>query len=506
MHSPLGWTHEHPVRTAAILLAVTLLVGFVDGWRRMRRVRAQAAQSVHPDAQPTDSRDRTPAAILVAAMAAAGCTAYSGDTSWRFAEDHLGMHSFRERIFLFGAAELALLACALMAQRNLRTRATPGAPGILVWVITMVQVIPAYTETTDIWGGTVRAFVGPVLAAVLCHLALGLDLWHAKPGALSASLPAVILRELRERLLSRLGLAVRGRDAEQISRDRATAAAVRLAARLEHTRRFAGFTRRRLAAAVARAQVGQDPEQRQQLLAQLAARRTADELATMPVTSPWAQPGPARPATVRALAHQALTRMQPIDAVRTVAAAHPHASLGEVASLCTAAGVVVSEAQVRIALGLGNPPAPDPGDARETLLLDLAPMPDPHPAVVAAAVAAPSRAAAVHARIPATTTVEDAQPDALAAETGAQPDADAPDPDADAPDPDADACPANEDAVDETDELLEEALRLDDAIRAGGGRNASRGATLRILQRELRIGQARAQRLQRLITKAKEQQ
>ncbi|MFJ5217210.1 hypothetical protein ACIP98_21110 [Streptomyces sp. NPDC088354] len=493
MYGPLGWTQEHPMRTAAGLLALALLAALVHlARRRARRLRTPDAHPAHSDAQPTTTRERTPTAVVVAAMAAAACTAYSGDTSWRFAEDHLGMHSVRERAFLFFAAELALFACALMAQRNLRTRATPGAPGILVWVITMVQVIPAYTETEDIWGGTVRAFVGPVLAAVLCHLALGLDLWHAKPGALSASLPAVILRELRERLLSRLGLAVRGRDAEQISRDRATATAVRLAARLEHTKRFAGFTRRRLAAAVARAQVGQDPAQRQQLLAQLAARRTAGELATMEVTSPWVQSGPVRPATMRALAHQALTRMQPIDAVRTVAAAHPHATPGEIASLCTAAGVVVSEAQVRIALGLGNPPAPVPADAGERLVLDLAPMPEPHPAVVAAAVAAPRRAAAVHARIPA-----DMGPaDAVGAPEDAHPDADAAVSDAQ---PGPDACPPDEDDQEETDDLLDEARRLDDAIRAGGGRGASRGATLRILQRELRIGQARAQRLQRLL-------
>lgn len=491
VHSLLGWTQEHPMRTAAVLLAVALLAALVVGRRQMRRMRTRNAQPPHPDAQPATARERTPAAILVAAMAAAACTAYSGDTSWRFAEDHLGMHSTRERGFLFFAAELALFACALMAQRNLRTRATPGAPGILVWVITLVQVIPAYTETQDIWGGTVRAFVGPILAALLCHLALGLDLWHAKPGALSASLPAVILRELRERLLSRLGLAVRGRDAEQISRDRATAKAVRLAARLEHATRFAGVIRRRLAAAVARAQVGQDPAQRQQLLELLAARRTAGELATMPVVAPWRQPVP-EPGPQRPAVRQDLMRMQPLEAVRAVAHAHPDASPDEVAALCTAVGVVVSETQVRIALGLGN--APTASGTGEALVLDLAPMDDPHPAV--SALHAPRRAAAVHARIPADTTPADAQPDALEDEPDAQPNAAA-------PDPDADACPPEEGDTEESDELLEEALRLDDAVRAGGGRNAHRGASLRNLQTHFRIGQARAQRLQRLITNAR---
>ncbi|MCZ4103420.1 hypothetical protein O3W51_45910, partial [Streptomyces sp. H39-C1] len=83
------------------------------------------------------------------------------------------------------------------------------------------------------------------------------------------------------------------RDAAQITRDRATARAVALAARLaERTpaqrqgwrgRRLT----RRLSKAVGRASVGTDPQQRVQLLDQLAARRHALALATVPLPSPW---------------------------------------------------------------------------------------------------------------------------------------------------------------------------------------------------------------------------
>ncbi|MEU2774645.1 hypothetical protein ABZ646_17290 [Streptomyces sp. NPDC007162] len=231
-------------------------------------------------------------AVKVAAVAALGCTAYSADTSWRFAADYLDMAGTAERAGMFAAAELALFATALMARQNLAAQGAPGVPGTLVWVITGVQVIPAYAESGPI-GGTVRAFVGPVMAAMLWHLAMGIELRLRTPGAASNGLIAVLGREARERLLSRLGIAARDRNAAQITRDRATARAVALAARLaertpeqQRNRRGRRLTRR-LSKAVGRASVGTDPLQRAQLLDQLAARRHALALATVPLPSPW---------------------------------------------------------------------------------------------------------------------------------------------------------------------------------------------------------------------------
>jgi len=233
---------------------------------------------------------KTPAAVAVASLAAMACTAYSADTSWRFAEHRLGMASDVERAAMFAAAELALFSCALMARQNLRSpQGTPGTPGVLVWVITGVQVIPAYSESGFV-GGTVRAVVGPILAALLWHLAMGIELRHASPEAASQSLPALLAREARERLLSRLGLAVRDRSAEQITRDRWTVKAVGLAARLAEMKPGArGRTRvaRRLSVAVGKAQAGASEEQRTKLLELLAARRHAESLATIDLPSPW---------------------------------------------------------------------------------------------------------------------------------------------------------------------------------------------------------------------------
>ncbi|MDG9705526.1 hypothetical protein [Streptomyces sp. DH37] len=277
MSAAFSWAAAHPLpATAAVLLALALAA--VAVWLLVR-VGRRAAR-------------RVPAAVLAASLAAVACTAYSADTSWRFATHSLGMVSTAERAAMFAAAELALFAVALMARQNLRTTGAPGTPGVLVWVITGVQIIPAYAESGFV-GGTVRAVVGPVLAALLWHLAMGIELRHAKPGAGSESLPAVLAREIRERLLSRLGLAVRDRSAEEITRDRATVRAVALAAKLADMgpdARGRARVARRLSVAVGKAQAGADPERRRMLLELLAARRHAASLAVIDLPSPW-QPG-----------------------------------------------------------------------------------------------------------------------------------------------------------------------------------------------------------------------
>lgn len=275
-------TPTHAAGVLAVLAAVSALA--IRGARRAAR--------------------KAPVAVVVAALGAMLCTAYSGDTSWGFARDHLAMRGTGERAVMFAAGELALFAVALMARQNLNTDGAPGTPGVLVWVITGVQVIPAYSES-GIVAGTVRAFVGPVLAALLWHLAMGIELRHSKPGAASQGLLAVLAREARERLLSYLGLSVRGRDAAQITRDRWTGIATRRAAHLADLEAASAKpwrlsrARRRLAVAVDRTDAGVLEAQRAVLLDRLAAYRGAGQLASMTLTAPWEhQPEPAPVETV----------------------------------------------------------------------------------------------------------------------------------------------------------------------------------------------------------------
>lgn len=315
MPVPTNLSDLTPHTIAAAAVALVAAVAAIRLWRTIR------------NAPPTTRSERPPAAVVVAAISAVACTAYSADTSWRFAEHSLGMVSAGERAAMFAAAELALFAVALMARQNLRTQGAPGVPGILVWFITGVQVIPAYSESGFV-GGTVRAVVGPVLAALLWHLAMGIELRHARPGTDSGSLPAMLARELRERLMSRLGLAVRDRSAEQITRDRWTVKAVGLAARLagldEKARRGWRGRRisRRLSVAVGRAQVGASPEQRARLLELLAARRHASALATVALASPWQDAG-ATPASSPPAARKPASGLPAEGASRVPAPAKP---------------------------------------------------------------------------------------------------------------------------------------------------------------------------------------
>ncbi|WP_327377990.1 hypothetical protein OG393_30935 [Streptomyces sp. NBC_01216] len=396
------WASEHPAAAttgAALALTTTVLLLWLTA-RTLRR------------------RTWPPTPVLVAAAGAAVCTAYSADTSWRFAAHQLGMRDITERLVMFAAAELALFGWAVIARANKRATATaetagsPGAAGALMWVITGVQVIPAYSES-GIVGGTVRAVIGPLMAALLWHQAMGLEIRMARPATLSTGLLAVLGREARTRLLSYLGVAARNRTAEQITRDRATARAVRLASRPT----LRAWGRRRLEAAVARAGVGADEEQRTRLLEDLAARRHAIELATVPLTSPWTgtpapapEPGPEYARTPLGVTGAELRTVHPLDAVRTAPA--------ELASLCTEYGVPVSEAQVRVATVAGPTPPARAAAPRRTgpatapaLHLDLVTGEEVHPEarcrVPVLELARPPRGRTVHARVDAPATAPD---------------------------------------------------------------------------------------------------
>ncbi|MET9815303.1 hypothetical protein [Streptomyces sp. NPDC006355] len=471
---------------------------------------------------------RTSGAVLTASLGALVCTAYSGDTSWNFARDHLGMASVDERLVMFAAGEIALLACAVMARANKKATATateagtPGVPGVLVWCITGIQIIPAFTES-GFWAGIVRAVLGPVMAALLWHLAMGLEIRVTRPEALSSGLPAQIGHELRERLLSHLGLAVRGRTAAQVTRDRATARAVRLASR----RRLGWWGRAALKAAVARSGAATDPAQRRRLMQLLAARRNAAALRDVDVASPWVdQPVPEPyPPTPLGVTGAELRRMHPVDAVLQVRAAHPDHTPAELASLCTEYGVPVSETQVRVALrALPKAPAtavpaaaewrpltavPDPAtrpvpDSDEYayppsgLHLDVVTEPEVRREVACAVPAELARTrptrTEVHARVPDTPTGLEHPVDFIrrraAEERAAAPGQALTRPEV-AADPEVVPDPSGTAEDDEFEALLARARQVD----AEYLRTRRRPASIHTLKTELHIGQPKAQRI-----------
>ncbi|WP_427919030.1 hypothetical protein [Streptomyces sp. cg40] len=304
---------------AAVAVAILVAVALSVAWFLRRRRR-----------KPRAGQRRSSVAIPVAAIAAIGCTAYSADTSWRFAADYLDMGSSIERAAMFAAAELALFSTALLARANLNgPKQAPGLPGTLTWVITGVQIVPAYAES-GLVGGTVRAFVGPVLAALLWHLAMGIELRHRTPDADSRSLTAVLARQARERLLARFGIADRDADAARIIRERALDQAVTLILRAEtmtpeqRTNRRGRRLTHRLHQALEQADVDRDERQDELLLRKLATRQQALSLASVPLPARW--PGP------------------PVGATGGSATARPHATA------------------TRRAKNASRPPESDPGD------------------------------------------------------------------------------------------------------------------------------------------------
>ncbi|WP_405506735.1 hypothetical protein [Streptomyces purpurascens] len=271
--------HWFPAPAAIAALLVVVLSAAWSLWKYRRK--------------PSAGQRRSTAAIPVAAVAAIGCTAYSADTSWRFAADYLDMGSAVERAAMFAAAELALFATALMARANLNgSKQAPGVPGTLTWVITCVQIVPAYAES-GLVGGTVRAFVGPVLAAVLWHLAMGIELRHRSPHVDSRSLAALLTRQARERMLARLGIADRDADAARIIRDRALDRAVTLILRAEtmtadkRTKWRGRRLTRRLHQALEQADVDRDERQDELLLRKLATRQQVNVLASRSLPARW---------------------------------------------------------------------------------------------------------------------------------------------------------------------------------------------------------------------------
>ncbi|WP_406439092.1 hypothetical protein OHB14_51525 [Streptomyces sp. NBC_01613] len=120
---------------------------------------------------------------LALTIAAVGCTAYTADTNWRFADHYLGMISAVERALFVVAGALALVASLLMAPHaRRRSQLIPGLPQALVWVITGVHVFAAYAES-DLLAGTVRAVIGPILAALMWHFVLYSSPCHCVLGA-----------------------------------------------------------------------------------------------------------------------------------------------------------------------------------------------------------------------------------------------------------------------------------------------------------------------------------
>lgn len=210
------------------------------------------------------------------AVAAMG-TAISADTSWRFFGDILHIAN-PERVAMFAVLEAALVACGWATRANVRREnGTPGAARTLALVLCGLSAYMAVVLSGPL-AGLARVALGPVLALVCLHLALGIEIRVRR--AANTGTAERIWSELRERLLSRLGLGDDGRDALARTRDRAADRAARLAVNV-------GRRDRRLARALATSGAALDPARRDRIVAQVTVARHLDDIRD----GRWPQPG-----------------------------------------------------------------------------------------------------------------------------------------------------------------------------------------------------------------------
>ena len=203
----------------------------------------------------------------------------SVDTSWRFFEQRLGITDVVERVVLFSVMEAALIACGWAMRAGVRRDGRPGPARLVAWALTAFAAFAALSLSGPV-AGTARVLLGPVLGLVMLHLALGIELRATRQRTTTW---ARVGRELRERLLSLLGLGDDHRDALARSRDRAALRAAKLAL----ASRWSPFRTARLRKALHASHVAHDPAQRDRMLRELGVLQNANKLAETIQPSPW---------------------------------------------------------------------------------------------------------------------------------------------------------------------------------------------------------------------------
>ena len=203
----------------------------------------------------------------------------SVDTSWRFFEQRLGITDVVERVVLFSVMEAALIACGWAMRGGVRRDGRPGPARLVAWGLTAFAAFAALSLSGPV-AGIARVLLGPVLGLVMLHLALGIEIRASRQRTTTW---ARVGRELRERLLSLLGLGDDHRDALARTRDRAALRAAKLAL----ASRWTPFRTRRLRKALHASHVAHDPAQKDKMLRELGVLQHADKLAETTQPSPW---------------------------------------------------------------------------------------------------------------------------------------------------------------------------------------------------------------------------
>lgn len=252
-----------------------------------------------PSTRPVPKVAGAAGMYVVALMA----TVISANTSYRFFGEKLGITGMPftvpafgplpgftldlERVALFGVMEVALIVLAYAMRANVIRSGRPGPAQWVAWGVCGFAAFAAW-ELSGAVAGTARVFLGPVFGLVMLHLALGIEV-KVRRGR-SSGVWAQAGREVRERLLSRLGLGNDERDALARTRDRAALKAARLAVEvsgMDKKSKVYGHTVNKLRKALHVAYVAHEPATRDRMLRELATLKHAEDLAHVDRPSPW---------------------------------------------------------------------------------------------------------------------------------------------------------------------------------------------------------------------------
>lgn len=296
-----AWLARYSVH---ITISSPFVSGVVNAWRAEQGLPSLPAWqpptiAAEPIPQPAVRRE-APAGAKGFYAAAFLSMLVSVDTSWRFFGDVLHITDLRERVVMFAVLEVALVACGYGMRANVHRSGRPGSPRLIAWLLCGLAAYMAW-QLSGFADGLARVALGPVLGLVMLDRALGIE---RRAGQHKTSAWARIGRELRERVLSRLGLADDERDALARTRDRAARRAAKLS--------LAGwvvFRAGRVARALRASNIAHDPAARARMLTELAVIRHANELAELDQPSPWQ--GTITPATVPAGADQPMSPDEP---------------------------------------------------------------------------------------------------------------------------------------------------------------------------------------------------
>jgi hypothetical protein len=244
------------------------------------RVLGEAAATGQFEAARSASASGAPVGALGFYVVAAMSLLVSMNTSWRFFENNLHITDLAERSVMFTVLEAALVACGWGMRANVRKTGRPGAPRLFAWLLCGMSGYMALLLSGPA-AGIARVALGPALGLVMLHLALGIEIKarHAR-----TTTWVRVGRELRERVLSRLGLADDERDALARTRQRAAERVAKLSLGT-----IAWFRTTRVRRALRASNAAHNPAAQDWLLAELAAARHAADLPTLSLPSPWEQ-------------------------------------------------------------------------------------------------------------------------------------------------------------------------------------------------------------------------